>query len=308
MILRNFLTAIMFTIGLSMFTLVHAQDNKMFDIAVTSIDGKSITLNEYVGKKPVYLKFWATWCVPCREQMPHLQETYETFGDDVEVIAVNIYINDSAEAIRATQQEFSLTVPVMVDDTGELAQAFDLVGTPYHILIDIDGKVVFKGHDASAQLDKTIKLVSASNSKTLPAVEIEPLIAQPSLVTSTDKLTALYFTSTWCDWYLAESRPVIAKNCIAGQQQANALSKATPDINWLGITSRLWTGEKELHEYKDKYQIDYSLVIDSNDQEFVRYKVKDFPTLILLQDGKEKFRTSDFSDEKKVADAILEFK
>ena len=51
-------------------------------------------------KKLVYLKFWATWCQPCREQMPHLQETYESFGDDIEVIAVNIDINDSAEEAR----------------------------------------------------------------------------------------------------------------------------------------------------------------------------------------------------------------
>jgi len=306
MIFRNFLTAIMFTLGLSVFFLVHAQDNKVLDIAVTTLDGKSITLNDYIGKKPVYLKFWATWCQDCIKQMPHLQESYETYGKDIEVLAVNIGINDSAEAIAATQKEFSLTVPIVVDKSGKLVQSFNLVGTPFHILMDMKGNVVFKGHEASAQLDKTLKLLSASNSKILPKVEIEKLTTQPSLVSNTDKLTALLFTSTWCDWYLEESRPAIAKNCIAGQQQANVLYKQTPNLNWLGITSHLWTGDKELAEYKDKYQIDYPLAIDSNNQEFVRFKVKDFPTLILLQDGKEIFRTSDFSDKNSVANAILE--
>lgn len=305
MILRNFLTAIFFTLGLSVITLVHAQDNKMFDIAVTTIDGKSTTLNDYIGKKPVYLKFWATWCQDCIKQMPHLQESYETYGNEIEVLAVNIGINDSVEAITATQKEFSLTMPIAVDNSGKLAQAFNLVGTPFHILIDMKGNVVFKGHDASTQLDKTLKLLSASNSEILPKVDIEKLSSTPSLVPNTDKVTALLFTATWCDWYLEDSRPAIAKNCIAGQKQANALFKTTPDLNWLGITSRLWTGDKELTEYKDKYQIDYPLMIDSNDQEFVRFNVKDYPTLILLQDGKEVFRTSDFSDENKVTDAVL---
>jgi len=307
MLLRNLLTAIMFTLGLSLFTLVHAQDNKMFDIALTTMDGKPITLNEYVGKKPVYLKFWATWCVPCREQMPHLQETYESFADDIEVIAVNIGVNDSAEAIRATQQEFSLTVPVTIDETGKLAQAFNLVGTPYHILIDLDGKVVFKGHEASAQLDKTIKLLAASNSVSLSAVSIEQRLEQAPLIEN-KPLTALFFTATWCDWYLEESRPAMSQSCVAGQQQANAIYKESADLNWLGVISHLWTGDKELGEYKDKYQIVYPLAIDSNNQEFVRYQVKDFPTLILLRDGKEVFRTSDFSNEKRVADAVLELK
>mgnify|MGYP000656783462 CR=1 FL=1 len=307
MFLRNLLSVITFILGLSVVTLVHGQENNLFDTAVKTMDGQSLSLKEYVGKKPVYLKFWATWCVPCREQMPHLQETYESFGDDVEVMAVNIDVNDSAEAIRATQLEFSLTVPILIDDSGKLAQAAGLVGTPYHLLIDIDGNVVFKGHEASAQLDKTIRLLAASNSVSLPAVSIDQRLEKTSLIES-KPLTALFFTATWCDWYFEESRPVMSQNCVAGQQQANALYKETVDLNWLGVTSHLWTGDKELGDYRDKYQIEYPMLVDSNDQEFVRYQVKDFPTLILLRDGKEVFRTSDFSNEKRVADAVLQLK
>ena len=308
MIFRKLLAVIAITLGLSAFTLVHAQTNKAFDISITTLDGESTTLNQLVADKPVYLKFWATWCQPCREQMPHLQQTFEHYGDEIDIISVNIDVNDSVEAINATQQEFGLTVPVVIDATGKLAQAFDLVGTPYHLLIDTDGRVVFKGHEESDKLEKTLKLLSASNSVILPAVEIESLIEQPSLVTKTDQLTALFFTATWCDWYLEVSRPAIANNCINGQQQANTLYKLNPQLNWLGITSRLWTGDKELAEYKGKYQIQYPLVIDNHDQEFVRYQVKDFPTLILLKDGKEVFRTSEFSNQHDVATTILKFK
>jgi len=305
MVLKNWLTAITLIVGLSTSILVHAQDNNMFDIAVTTMDGKSIKLNDYVGKKPVYLKFWATWCQDCIKQMPHLQQSYETFGNEIEVLAVNIGVNDSVAAIKSVQETYSLTVPVAIDDSGQLAQAFNLVGTPYHLLIDINGNVVFKGHDASEQLDKTIKLLAASNSTSLPTVTIEQRLQQESLIKQ-QALTALFFTATWCDWYLEESRPAMSQNCVLGQQQINALYQGSSDLNYLGVISHLWTGDKELAEYKNKYQIDYPLLIDSNNQEFVRFNVKDFPTLILLKQGEEVYRTSDFSDKNAVANAILD--
>jgi thiol-disulfide isomerase/thioredoxin len=65
-----------------------------------TIDGDAIDLGSLYGKKAVYLKFWATWCVPCREQMPHFEHTYEAAGPDLAVIAVDVGFNDSVEAMR----------------------------------------------------------------------------------------------------------------------------------------------------------------------------------------------------------------
>jgi thiol-disulfide isomerase/thioredoxin len=280
----------------------------MYDIPITTLDRKKITLNDYVGKKPVYLKFWVSWCQPCREQMPHLQKTFEKYGDKIEVVTVNLGINDSLEEIKVIQKEFSLTAPIAIDNSGKLSQAFNMIGTPYHVLIDMKGNIIFKGNEASSQLDRTIKLLSASKASSLPKLSIEKTIAQSALVDVHEKkLTALFFTSTWCDWYLEESRPAISKNCIEGQKQANILYKDHPELNWIGIASRLWTGDKELKEYKNKYKIEYSLFIDISDQEFIKYKVKKFPSLILLQEGEEVFRTSNFSDSNKISSVIKNF-
>lgn len=266
---------------------VHAEESKgsniMFDIKITALNGQEITLNDYIGKKPLYVKFWATWCQPCRKQMPHLQNAFEEYGDKIEFIAVNLGINDSLKDIREIQTEFSLTVPIVIDNSGELSQAFEMVGTPYHVLIDLDGNVVFKGHEASSQLDKTLKLLSTSEVTSLPNMSIEQTNKASFIDVQGEKITALFFTSTWCDWYLEESRPAISKNCIAGQNQTNTLYKDNPQLNWIGVTSRLWTSEKDLAEYKGKYQIEYPLMIDTTEQEFIKYNVKDFPTLILLQ-------------------------
>ena len=69
-------------------------------LVVRTIDGDTIDLGALYGKKAVYLKFWATWCVPCREQMPHFEHVYETAGPDLAVIAVNAGFDDSVEEIQ----------------------------------------------------------------------------------------------------------------------------------------------------------------------------------------------------------------
>ena len=63
-------------------------------MVLTTIDGATIDLGQLYGRKAVYLKFWATWCVPCREQMPHFQKTFEQAGADLAVIAIDVGFED----------------------------------------------------------------------------------------------------------------------------------------------------------------------------------------------------------------------
>ncbi|TLY53161.1 MAG: TlpA family protein disulfide reductase, partial [Gammaproteobacteria bacterium] len=56
-------------------------------LKLTTLDGQTIDLAALRGHKAVYLKFWATWCVPCREQMPHFEKTWRGAGDDLAVVA-----------------------------------------------------------------------------------------------------------------------------------------------------------------------------------------------------------------------------
>src|SRR5579871_5845775 len=81
-------------------------------VTLRTIDGKTIDLGSLYGKKAVYLKFWATWCVPCREQMPHFERTYESEGNDLEVIAVNAGFNDSIEDVREYLSKLKLKMPI----------------------------------------------------------------------------------------------------------------------------------------------------------------------------------------------------
>src|SRR5205809_697450 len=64
-------------------------------IVMRTIDGQSIDLGALYGKQAVYLKFWATWCGPCRAQMPHFEHIYETADSGLAVVGINVGFNDS---------------------------------------------------------------------------------------------------------------------------------------------------------------------------------------------------------------------
>ena len=85
-------------------------------VAVTTIDGEKIDLGALYGKKPVYLKFWATWCVPCRQQMPGFEKIYESLGDKIQIIAVDIGLSDDEASVRAYRKKFGLRMPIVIDD------------------------------------------------------------------------------------------------------------------------------------------------------------------------------------------------
>ena len=79
-------------------------------------------------------------------------------------------VNDDLNSVKATKNEFKLTMPIAIDTSGELAQSFNLIGTPYHILISKEGNIVHKGHKASKALDKKVQLLAASKAKNLPEI------------------------------------------------------------------------------------------------------------------------------------------
>ncbi len=268
---------------------------------VKSIDGKIINLDETIGVKPVYLKFWATWCIPCRKQMPHLQKSFEQYGNSVETIAININMNDSLEAIKITQQEFQLTMPIIMEQGAELSQAFNLRATPYHVLINKEGKIIHTGHDASAELDNKLKLMAAGQSENIKAISLNKGPTKKHLFNLRDnKPTLLYFTSAWCDWYLEKSRPNMSSKCIHAQKTVNYLSKKFSAYQWQGVLTRLWTGEDELNDYKKKYNVPFPMWVDSTNEHFFDFKVDTFPTLIAFKNGKEIFRTDQFNDTQKL--------
>src|ERR1700688_2663061 len=147
-------------------------------LVVKTIDGDTIDLGSLYGKKAVYLKFWATWCVPCRQQMPHFQHTYETAGPDLAVIAINVGFNDSVEAIRKYQKQLGITMPIVFDGDAALAAAFNVRVTPQHIVIGRDGRIQYVGHLADQPLEAALAAARTTAAGTVSHAVNAPVIHQ----------------------------------------------------------------------------------------------------------------------------------
>jgi thiol-disulfide isomerase/thioredoxin len=296
----NKLLKITFVI-ISLFPLISANasniPDELLNMPIQLLSGKTVTLKEYEGKRPVYLKFWATWCQPCRKQMPHFEHITQQYGDDLVVIAINLGINDDLAAVQQTQKEFNLTMPMAIDIDGDLAKAFKLLGTPYHLLFDKQMNLVHIGHKADSTLDNKIALISRNEAVDLLADgAITETASSIDLSLDDGNSHALYFSSTWCDWYFSDSRPDMSKECVNAQKLVNELSGKFDKFTWQGIISRLWTGEAELKDYVKKYQITHPVSIDENNSLFHQFAINKLPTLVVVKNGKVLLKTSKFSD------------
>ena len=284
-------------------------------LTLKTIDGDVIDLGSLYGKKAVYLKFWATWCVPCRQQMPHFEHAYETAGADLAVIAINVGFNDSIEAIRAYRKKLGITMPIVFDD-GSLGGAFHLRVTPTHIVIGRDGRIQYVGHLADQELDAA--LVGARASAPAPdargahgsaiahddppPIGVGDLLPKRSLRTldgqrfefqhgadrtlngADHTLTVLVFLSPWCEFYLATTRPEVSATCRSAREQFSALA-TDPRLRWLGIASGLWANAEDLRQYRAEYKVTIPLTLDASGEVFRAFRVNDVPTILIADAG-----------------------
>ena len=184
------------TLFISIRSVADTLPEELLDAPIHLISGETVSLAEYKGERPVYLKFWATWCQPCRQQMPHFEHVQKEYGDEIEVIGINLGLNDDLSAVKDTIREFGLTMPMAIDDGGHLAQKFRLIGTPYHLLFDKHMNLIHRGHEADPDLDAKIELVSRSQAKNAETVDFSVLIEDEANIvinTADGKLHALFF-------------------------------------------------------------------------------------------------------------------
>ena len=109
------------------------------NFTLASLDGGTITLADYHGKKPVILDFFATWCPNCRRDMPKLSRWYEQYEDRVEVIGVNLQERDTT--VKRYIESAGISFPIVLDPKAEVARSYGLQFTNYHVLITKEGVI-----------------------------------------------------------------------------------------------------------------------------------------------------------------------
>jgi len=122
--------------------------------ALTFDDEQSLTLADLRGR-PVMINFWATWCPPCRSEMPEIVHHAKT-DDDLIVLAVNV--REGLEQVRAFADEYDMIMPVVLDRNGDLQSLYLLRGMPTSIFIDREGVIVstWEGMLSVAQLESML--------------------------------------------------------------------------------------------------------------------------------------------------------
>lgn len=112
--------------------------NRGSDVVFTHEDGSGLTLAAYEGQY-VVLNFWATWCAPCRKEMPHLSELQDEFGDGLEVVTVATGINQRPAMERFLADIGVDNLPLHTDANSALARDLGVVGLPVTLVLDPNG-------------------------------------------------------------------------------------------------------------------------------------------------------------------------
>ncbi|MGB9236878.1 MAG: TlpA disulfide reductase family protein [Terriglobales bacterium] len=109
------------------------------DFSLTDVSGRALRLSDYRGKV-VILDFWATWCEPCKQEIPHFIDLQNKYPQRLEIIGISM--DDDVDPVRAFQQQYKMNYPVALG-TAHLADQYGgVLGLPITFVIDPSGQIV----------------------------------------------------------------------------------------------------------------------------------------------------------------------
>jgi peroxiredoxin len=142
--LRNFFTFLLITI-----ITLSAQDKELkgksaINFKLESIEGKQIELSDLIGKGPILINFWATWCKPCVEEMTELNKIYEEMKDKgFTLLAISIDNEKTIAKVKPFIKSRGYNFTVLFDKNSDVARKYYAQQIPYSILIDKMGKIIY---------------------------------------------------------------------------------------------------------------------------------------------------------------------
>ena len=132
------------------------------DFTMIDASGEEVKLSDFFGK-PVVLNFWASWCGPCKSEMPHFEEAYQKYGEDINFVIVNLTdgSRETVETASAFIEEQGYTFPVYFDTSTEGAMTYGTYSIPVTYFIAADGTPVAQASGAldAATLQKGLDMI-----------------------------------------------------------------------------------------------------------------------------------------------------
>src|SRR5437879_1033626 len=126
-------------------------------VTLESLTGDSVALSQWIGKKPVIVEFWATWCPICAALLPKMEAAQKKFGDRAEFLVVAVAVNQSKNSVRRHLESHPMPFTFLWDGNGAAVRAFQAPSTSYIAVLDGNGKVVYTGVGADQDIDAAIE-------------------------------------------------------------------------------------------------------------------------------------------------------
>ena len=129
-------------------------------VTLESLGGDTVSLARWIGRKPIIVEFWATWCPICEELLPRMEAAQTKYGDRVEFVVVAVAVNQSKNSVRRHLEKHPMPFTLLWDANGAAVRAFQAPSTSYIAVLDVAGRVVYTGvgedQDIEAALEKAL--------------------------------------------------------------------------------------------------------------------------------------------------------
>jgi peroxiredoxin len=126
--------------------------------AVTTLDGAAADLSSYIGKTPVVLEFWATWCPLCKQLEPAMSTARHKYAGRVTFVSVGVPNNQSPQGQKAFAAKHGMTGVLVFDRDGQAVKAYATPHTSFVVAIDTAGKVVYTGVGGAQDIESAVAL------------------------------------------------------------------------------------------------------------------------------------------------------
>jgi cytochrome c biogenesis protein CcmG, thiol:disulfide interchange protein DsbE len=120
-----------------------SQNKYLLDFSLQNTDGETISLTSFLEKGPVYINFWATWCIPCKSELKALHPLFHTYKDsNFSFISINIDNTKSLAKVKAFVKAQKYEIPVFLDPNSEILEKLNGKYLPYSVLLNSKGEIV----------------------------------------------------------------------------------------------------------------------------------------------------------------------
>ncbi len=129
---------------------------------VQDMTGATVSLTQFVGRKPVLVEFWASWCEVCEALLPRMQAAHARYGDRVEFLVIGVGVNQTLRTMQRHLERHPMPFRFYFDPRGAAVRAFQAPATGYVAVLDAQGRTVYTGAGDEQDLEGAIRRALAA--------------------------------------------------------------------------------------------------------------------------------------------------